>query len=494
MMRSTQSRNGRRWRNIFFGCTALLSLMTWSAAAEPVTISVNTQQPGAQLSPDALGLSYETSLMLPDKKGVRYFRPDNKPLVATFKALGVKSLRIGGNSVDAPQIPIPGEADVRSFFEFARAAGVKVIYSVRLQDGDPQSAAKLAKLIHENYADALDYFAIGNEPGYYKDYAVYTARWTAIRDAIVAVFPNARFCGPDQNPEPELIKEMVRDFGAPSGRLIQIAQHSYPFGCSYRNPGERDPSKLVPFDAAASREKMLSPKAYDVYEKIRQGMADAVAGTSLSFRLTETNSYWFSGLKGASDSFASALWAVDYLHWWAAQGADGLNFHTGDRTGGAISLPCRYAAFVSSAHGYEVRPLGYGMKLFSLSGQGRKLPVRVPSGPDQALAAYATLTDDRTVSVTLINKAHGAGATKTDVQLTLDAPLAGSEARVIFLAAVHDDIAADSSKVTLGGAPIREDGSWRGRWTPLRVSRDGGRAIRLAMPPASAAVIKAAIR
>ena len=30
---------------------------------------------------------------------------------------------------------------------------------------------------------------------------------------------------------------------------------------------------------------------------------------------------------GASNAFASALWALDYLHWWAAHGAAGVNFH-----------------------------------------------------------------------------------------------------------------------------------------------------------------------
>ena len=83
--------------------------------------------------------------MLPDGKGVHYFRPGNMPLVALFHTLGVKSLRIGGNSVDAPAIPVPSEADVASLFEFAQAAGVKVIYSVRLQNGDLAAAAQVGQ-------------------------------------------------------------------------------------------------------------------------------------------------------------------------------------------------------------------------------------------------------------------------------------------------------------------------------------------------------------
>lgn len=464
-------------------------------------IFIDTQQPGAAIAPDFLGLSYETSRMLPDDKDAHYFRPDNAPLLATFRTLGVKNLRIGGNSVDASLIAIPSEADVRAFFDFARAAGVKVIYSVRLHSGDPAAAAKVARLIRANYADVLESFSIGNEPDYYKDYDVYRARWVAIRDAMLVEFPEAKFCGPDQNPPdarslqpgapPNLYQRIVKDFANESGRLTQITLHSYPFGCSYRNPrdGAEDILKLLPADAAESREKMLSPSAYALYEKIRQTTTASIAGAAVSLRLTETNSYWYSGLKGASDSYASALWAVDYLHWWATHGAVGVNFHTGDKTGGSIMLPCRYAAFVTSGAGYEVRPLGYGMKLFALGGQGRSLPVNVTSPANSHLAAYATLVDESTVTVTLINKEHGPAATNQTVRLKLDTAI-GSDVRIVTLATPDHDIAASAAHVTLGGAPIEKDGTWRGEWTALPLSSADQREIAVTLTPASAAVIK----
>ncbi|HXT12754.1 MAG TPA: hypothetical protein VN873_14425 [Candidatus Angelobacter sp.] len=489
----------------------LLAVIILSAgvirADEPARLSISVLKPGAEISTNVLGLSYETSLMLPDTNGVHYFRPNNRPLVAIFKTLGVKSLRIGGNSVDAPNVPVPSEKDVMSFFEFARVAGVKVIYSVRLEEpkeggvntnssptpgsmANAQSAAQFAKLIHHHYAGVLDCFAIGNEPGYFRDYNVYSAKWKAIHDAIIAVWPDAQFCGPDQNPSPALDKKMVRDFANASGGLKMITQHSYPFGCSYRNPQARkDITKLVPFDASESREKMLSSEAYDTYDRIYKGIAGAIAGSSVSYRLTEANSFWFSGLKGASDSYASALWAVDYLYWWADHGAAGVNFHTGDRTGGDLAMICRYAAFVTSPHGYEVRPLGYGMKLFDFGGHGRQLPVAISSATN--LVAYAT-SKDGSVAVTLINKAHGVAANNLDVQIKFDRPLIRTTAQVIFLKASNGDIAAGSSDITLGGASIKEDGTWRGHWTPLAISDD--HTISVSMPRASAAVIRATLK
>jgi hypothetical protein len=481
---------------VFF--TGFLCLL---AAAAPVTVSVDTQSPGAEIPVDALGVSCETSRLLPDTNGVHYFSPANQPLVAVFQTLGIKSLRVGGNSVDAEKIPIPSEADVCSLFDFARAAGVKVIYGVRLKDGDAPSAAQVAKLVHARYADVLDSFAIGNEPYYYKDYAVYTNKWMAIRDAMLKEFPAAKFCGPDQNPNPELVKNVARDFGG-AGHLVQITGHYYPFGCAYKNYKQVDITKLdpvdattnkaggpvmEPFDPAASREKMLSPAAYAGYEKVLKGLTNATARASLSFRLTEANSFWFSGLKGASDSYASALWSLDFLHWWAAHGAAGVNFHTGDRTGGTVSMPCRYAAFVTAADGYEIRPLGYGMKLFALGSRGKILPVRISSTMETNLTAYAVLDDAKNVFVTVINKAHG-GVTNAEVQIKLSTPLAGTNAKVIFLAAKNHDLARGSADVTLGGAPVTADGHWLGYWTALPVSESNSIAVTL--PPASAAVIR----
>jgi hypothetical protein len=475
---------------------AALALVIAPAAVadEPCSVEVKASQPGIAISDDALGLSFETSILLPDNNGVRYFRPDNDKLVTLFRTIGVRSLRIGGNSVDDPKIPIPTEDDVRSLFDFARKAGVKVMYSFRLQDGDPASAARLAKLIHANYPEVLENFSIGNEPGYYKDYQVYTGKWKAIRDAVVAVVPTATFSGPDQNPEPELIKDLVRDLGTPEGRLTMVTQHSYPFGCSYKNPSTawKDPAhvdRLVPVDAADARKRMIQPDAHKSYSEILDGMVEAVKGTKLTFRMTEVNSLWFSGLQGASDRHASSLWGADYLHWWASHGADGLNFHTGDRTGGSVNLPCRYAAFVSAPDGYEVRPLSYGLKLFDLGGHGHSLPVSV-SGKS-TITAYATRRGNEAF-VTLINRRTE--ASDQQVGIKLDSPLAPGDAGSIFLRAKGDDLAAGSADMSLGGSPIEADGQWKGGWTAVPVADHENGSLSVSMPPASAAVFRVTLR
>jgi hypothetical protein len=494
-------------------CSVLFSVVVY-AANEPVTVSVATSNPDFVISPTSIGLSYEIELLQPKKGELAYFRPDNKPLIAMFKTLGIKSLRLGGNTLDHNKKPGPNEDQLSSVFEFARAAGVKVIYSLRLksnfndekdpflQEGlikieDPviakyniDYAAKIAKFIRAEYADVLDCFSLGNEPYFYEEWDLYSSKWKGIHDAIVAVYPEATFCGPDQNHNPQLFENMVREFGNISGPLVKLGQHTYPFGCAYKNPRNRaEGEELIPQDGVESRENMLSPSVYKGYEKIYKGVANAITDTDITYRLSESNTFSMSGLKGVSDSYASALWGADYLYWWAEHKAEGINFHTGDKTSGAGL--CKYAVFVTSDNGYEARPLAYGMKLFDLGGHGKMLPV---DNPSTDLAVYATLNDN-IAAVTIINKEHGVEAEERVVEIKLDTKVDKSTAQILFLREGSNDIASGSADMTLGGAQIKDDGSWDGQWAPL--SKYGvvkGDCIEVTMPPASAAVVRVSIR
>src|SRR5689334_18214661 len=77
-----------------------------------VAVTVRVGEAGRELPADYLGLSFEMERMLPDAKGIYYFRGDNRPLVNLFKTLGVKSLRVGGNTADRATVKIPGEQDI----------------------------------------------------------------------------------------------------------------------------------------------------------------------------------------------------------------------------------------------------------------------------------------------------------------------------------------------------------------------------------------------
>src|SRR4029079_4473479 len=123
----------------------------------------------------------------PDPGGKYMFTADNKPLVDMIKTMGVRSLRIGGNTADRATVPIPTNADIDQLFGFARAAGVKVIYTLRLRDGDPKAAAASAKYLYDKYASEMSCLAIGTEPNMYaREYLQYKKLWEDYVAAITA--------------------------------------------------------------------------------------------------------------------------------------------------------------------------------------------------------------------------------------------------------------------------------------------------------------------
>src|SRR5437763_1541454 len=115
------------------------------AAASAVTLTLDIKDAGPPLPARFSGLSFEMADVLPRKDGSHFFSAKNTRLLATFRQLGIRSLRVGGNTADRPAVAVPAPADFDELFAFARAAGVKVILTLRLREGDPADAARVAR-------------------------------------------------------------------------------------------------------------------------------------------------------------------------------------------------------------------------------------------------------------------------------------------------------------------------------------------------------------
>jgi hypothetical protein len=472
--------NKRKAFSVMVGCVAALAAcvlpasgQTTAAAPVAVTATVDVQSPGAVIPADFLGVSLEIQTLLPNKEGNYYFSSENTALVRMFKALGVKNLRVGGNTADTPSVPIPGPHDIDNLFAFAKDAGVEVIYTLRLRNAtDPSADAGVAKYVMDHYATQVECFEIGNEPNIYaKTYPEYKVLLTNFISAIrqPGVASQAVFCGPnttggEKPPWPGLV---AKDFAA-GGAVTLITQHAY-FGGNAR--------KVT--DPAASRAAMLSEKWEANYQKRWDSFVPAVQAAHLPYRIEETNSFYNGGAKDVSNTHAAALWALDYLYWWATHDAAGVNFHTGDHVAaGDAQTPCWYAAYWTSPEGYHAHPVGYAMKAFDVGSHGAIIPVKI-SGGSVHMTAYATVGDDKKVYVTLINKENGAQA--QDASVTLAVQGYGA-AESLPLTAAGDDVASTDTEM-LGGARIEDDGKWAGTWTPVN-------GTVLTLPAASATVIR----
>jgi hypothetical protein len=438
------------------------------AQSDAVTVSFNPSKPGATVPSDFSGLSYEEADLLPNSSGKHYFVNTNQPLITLFNTLGVKSLRIGGNTADSG--PQPANSDIDDLFGFAEAANVKVLYTLRLKTFNAAAANTTATYIMDHYSSDLTCLAIGNEPDVYLgSYSTYQSEAQTYIDTISRSNPTAKFCGPSvTNGAGTWAANFAQDF-ASTGKIALVTHHNYFGGNGHSTSG------------AAARNTLLSASLPSNYASSASIYVPTVLSEGLSYRLEETNSFYNGGAPGASNTFAEALWDLDYLYWWAGNEADGLNFHTGDTVSGGTAY---YSFFTTTTGGYDVHPGAYGALAFKLGGNGRIVPVTLsnPSGMD--LTAYGVLAPDNSLWVTIINKTHETGSISAD--LTIDLGGNYSKGDMWLMQAPNNDD-SQTTGITLGGGEVGVNGIWNGTSEPVSVS---GSTATLSLSPASAAVIQ----
>ncbi|HEY4417480.1 MAG TPA: hypothetical protein VGO57_17445 [Verrucomicrobiae bacterium] len=466
----------------------LMLLAPWSghrclAESQPVSITVIGQPDGSPLEPHFLGLSYEISQILTGKHR-DYFNTNDRALVNVFNTLGIKSLRVGANAVDDTNQPVPQEKDIDNFFGFAGLVDAKVIYSFRLKNGDPKEAARLATHISAHYAGLLEGYSIGNEPNFYiKTFADYYALWKPQYDAILAAVPEAKFVGPSvanappakQNDYPLELAERV----AGGGHLAEASDHYYFLG--RRNDLEKDP--------LTARDALLSDKVHATYETAYANIGAKLAAKTIPYRIDEMNNCARGGAKDSSDTYASTLWALDCIHWWAAHHIAGMNFHTGEflKPDGTFGAPY-YSAFVHESDGssLSIRPQAYAYLAFKEGARGQCLPLQMKKASDYDFDAYAYCDRDGSVYVTLINKANGSKAQSASVSIRVPGNARVKQLRRMDLKQKESDPAA-KEEITFGESPIDSQGSWGGRWQ--EVSNADNHRVTVEVAPTSATIL-----
>jgi hypothetical protein len=494
--------------------------------AQPVTITVDPKARGPVVPEDFAGLSFERGALSPGNAGVAgyLFSPANTSLVTLFRNLGLRSLRIGGGSVDE-LIPAgtgsDGFAGIDNLFAFAAAAGVRVIYTLRLLSPaaapveDLQSIdAHIAGYIWGRYRENVASFAIGNEPDWHTlhtyaehpvdpaiyeqvsgvpgtAYPSYLARWRSVAEVVGAAASGAPLCGPDTGdyttltytPDPSTGRSWTERFAIdlPCPQIAEITQHHYAGGAPGTTTARQAIGNMLSPEWVSGTAIGTQPAdtTYIPYPWLYVNNLAAVLATGLRYRMTEANDY-LGGVPGASNAFASALWSLDYLHWWAAHGAAGVNFHNKQwlLTDTVIPDP-------AAPGGYAATPKGYGIKAFALGSAGRVKPTQTAKPDGLNLTAYCigTAGDDY---VTIINKTHGENAADAAVTLVPPSP-APHRTQVMTLASGERKDAAGTD-ATLGGAVITGDTDWQGTWNSLRAAPRAG--IRLTVNAATAAIVK----
>lgn len=127
--------------------------------------------------------------------------------------------------------------------------------------------------------------------------------------------------------------------------------------------------------------------------------------------MTKANDHT-GGVDGASDAFASALWAFDYLHWHAAHGVVGFNSHNKSRSLMDTVIRANNGSFHFS-------PKADAFEAFNAGNQGLVLSQSIAASGNLNLTAYAVRAEDAS-HVTLINKEYDNRAQNASVYISAE--------------------------------------------------------------------------
>ncbi|MDQ2751939.1 MAG: hypothetical protein M3R72_02850, partial [Bacteroidota bacterium] len=341
----------------------------------------------------------------------------------------------------------------------------------------------LATYIWKQYRNEVYAFAIGNEPDLFPNitYESYAKQWKLFYDSIRLAAPGVPFCGPNiTGGATQWMAKFVRDFG--NNKDIKfLTVHDYPGGSG---PGVKDAAKAI--------DDMLSERWIEKYERFYNAFFPLLPPQrKLPYRNEEINSFYGGGALHVSNTFASALWSLEYLYWWAQHGFIGINFQNGDSVArGTVLTNCKYAAFVTDSNGYYARPSAYGIKAFSIGGRGKLVPVTLTKrGKNKNdsinLKAYSVLADDGSLYITLLNKEHGENGKAATVTFDVDNKKYRF-AKVMYLKAPGDDVTSEKG-ITLGNSSITNNGIWNGNWTNVKSNH---KTFTLPLSKSTAAVVK----
>jgi hypothetical protein len=360
-------------------------------------------------------------------------------------------------------------ADLDRVFALAESVGWRVILGIGLARNDPATGADAAAYAAANWRESLVAIEIGNEPDRYTSAGRdlrpvswllrdYQAEFAAHATAVARRAPGVAIAGPATCCRPGWLEAIVED---PQSRPGLATHHLYPLWPDSRG------SAYSP-----SRENLLAPSTMRRVVEIVRPLAELCREHGVALWIDETNSVTGGGAAGVSDTFAAALWALDYLFTLAGQGVRAANFHVGLGGCGTYSPICLHDPQRPTP------PLYYAMLLAARAIPGIVARVDVQSRAN--VAAHALIGDDGVLRVVLVNK-----ETSRPVAMGLRIRGGCNEAGTWRLTAPGP---ASRGGVRLGGRQVTSDGRWEpGPAEPLRVER-GRLTIELAA--ASAALVE----
>ncbi len=447
-----------------------------------VAVSIDLRHPGARVPREFLGLSFELASLPPI---ARYASGGDFP--AMLRSLGAGVLRFGGASADTrvawsdAATPLPAWAsfalragDFRHLRKLASESGWRILLTIGLAHYDPRAAAREVVAAKTALGGWLAGIEIGNEPDSFARHNLRTAPWTPARynaevsnyrRAIAGVAPGIALAGPGVSGSAAFKRWGPAE--ASAQRPALLTGHHYPLGCH----------KLP----APTIARLLSPRTRRAEDaSLRRDLSVSRAGTT-GFRLDETNSVSCGGKAGISNTFASALWAADYIARAMQAGVVGINFQGNPTNCHGYTPVCAVSAEQLAKGAIDAQPEWYALLLSK--GLIGDRPVRATASRSHANVDVIALLSPRGSLHLVIVDDDPATARHASVELHV-----GRRFGAATVLALTAPTAAATTGVRLGGAAVAGNGRWHARTSPRsRPDRKG--VVTLDLAPSSAMLV-----
>jgi Glycosyl hydrolase family 79 C-terminal beta domain len=475
-------------------------------AAEPVTplpagtilATVRPAAYGRTIPAGFVGLSFEyPALEAYAGRNPNAINPVLERLIRDLAPGQSPVLRIGGDSTDWTWWPVRqirrplgiSYALDKRWLRVARALSqalhASLILGINLEAGSQTLAGAEARALVDGIGRSrIGWLELGNEPELYAAFGWYRTRdgrhipgrprsWGVapyVRQFadFGKTLPRVPLAGPAVGAQGWM--HHLGQFVSNEPRLGLVSLHRYPLHRCFVNPRSSGTATIPHLLSSAA--------ASGLARSVRPYVAIAHA-RGLHLRIDELNSVSCGGSRRVSNSFASALWALDTLFQMASVGVDGVNIHT---------FPLSfYAPFKFTRRGGRwralVQPEYYGLMMFAHAAPpgSRLLPVSGATGGKVKL--WATRAPGGQTRVVLINE-NTAGTRAVAVQV----PGSTGVATVQRLRAPSIDA---SRGVALAGQSFGSEtgtGLVSGRRHATRLAPVSGRYL-ITLPAASAAIV-----
>jgi hypothetical protein len=449
----------------------------------PVSVLIDAHRPGRAVPSRFLGLSFEVSVLaqIASYAGGGDF-------VNLLRSLGPGLLRFGGVSADTRVAwtdrldPRPawasatiGAGDLHRLGRLAALSGWRVLLTVGLAHYDPASAAREAAAAKAALGSSLAAIEIGNEPDAYARHHFRRLPWTyrqydhevrAYRRAIARLAPGLPIAGPGVSGSRSFAGWGPRE--ARAQRPLLLTGHHYPLGCHQTPP----PSIARLLSAGVHR---LEGQSLGRYMSVSRASA-------IPFRIDEANSVSCGGRPGISNTFASALWASDYIAQAMTAGVSGINLQGAPANCGGYSPVCATSSGRLARGLLSAQPEWYALLLGKELLGGRPVHAALASTQPSNVLARAFLAPGGALRVLVVEN-DPPGGPPLAVSLHV-----GAGYRAATVLALTASSPAATGGVELGGRAVAGDGSWRAPTAPVPIAARAG-AISITVPLSSAALI-----